>query len=321
MNALIVVTPQDFERIAFGHERQAKYIPADKILFVGSAKVSELLEEEKKNNKADAFILKADFLLEDSLIPFDDVHKIMGECMAPLLNGQTLPRGITGWYYQQFLKMEYAKKTSDPEYMVWDGDTIPCGPFSMYAEDNVTPFLDVKQEFHSEYFDTINTLFPGTVKIIGPSFISEHMLIKTDIMKELIETIEAGDYLAGTSYWEKILRSIPVGKIQNSSFSEFETYGTYVAYRHPTTYRLREWHSFRLAGEFFDPNTICERDYEWLAKSFHAISFEKNQTVREDHKNLFDNPYYQEKLSAKQMLEVAQEEFKEGYKESWNILG
>ena len=55
----------------------------------------------------------------------------------------------------------------------------------------------------------------------------------------------------------------------------------------------------------------------WIAKKYNAISFEKGHTVREDNANLFDNPYYQEKLTAKQMLQAAQMEYKEGYKEVW----
>jgi hypothetical protein len=34
-----------------------------------------------------------------------------------------------------------------------------------------------------------------------------------------------------------------------------------------------------------------------------------------------DNPYYQEKLSAKQMLQAVQEEYEEGYKEVWQDDG
>ena len=50
------------------------------------------------------------------------------------------------------------------------------------------------------------------------------------------------------------------------------------------------------------------------------ISFEKNQSVRADHENLFNNPAYQSKLTARQMLQIAQEEFTEGYKEEWNTF-
>lgn len=312
MKALIVLTPADFGRLTFCHEKQMKYIPADTIAFVGSEQVGDLLQKEN--------LEKAIHIAEDSILPFSQVHEVMAKHMEPLLNGETLPRGITGWYYQQFLKMQYANICEDEEYMVWDGDTIPCTPFSMYHEETHTPFFDIKQEFHAEYFETLSVLLPGMHKVIGPSFISEHMLIRCEYMRELISAIEANDSIEGTYFWEKIINAIPADKIQNSSFSEFETYGTFVALKHQSAYRLREWHSFRLAAEFFDPHTMCERDYEWLARSFDAISFEKNQYVRDDHKNLFDNPEYQEKLSARQMLEIAQEEYKDGYKESWNIL-
>ena len=43
---------------------------------------------------------------------------------------------------------------------------------------------------------------------------------------------------------------------------------------------------------FFDVDTIGERDYAWLGRDFAAVSFEKNQSVREDNRNLFDNPAY-----------------------------
>ena len=62
---------------------------------------------------------------------------------------------------------------------------------------------------------------------------------------------------------------------------------------------------------------ISERDFNWLGKDFDAISFEKGHYVREDHKNLFDNPRYQEKLSARQMLESVQDLFNGGYVEVW----
>jgi len=139
--------------------------------------------------------------------------------------------------------------------------------------------------------------------------------------EEILVNLENNESLVGDTWWEKILRVIPADKIKKSAFSEFETYGTYTALRHAAEYRLREWHSFRLGAEFFDQNTICDRDYTWLSRDFQAISFEKNQSVREDHRNLFDNPDYQSKLSATQMLEIAQEEFEEGYREVWDPDG
>ena len=233
------------------------------------------------------------------------------------MSNSELPRGVTGWYYQQFLKMQYALICSDEYYMVWDGDTIPCRKINMFTKDTKQPYIDLKHEYHPEYFETMGKVLPGFRKVIERSFISEHMLIKCDIMKNLINDIEKNEDIKGEKFWEKILNAIEPKKIYDSSFSEFETYGTYVALRYPSVYKLRDWHSFRLGATFFDKDTISDRDFEWLGKDFDAISFEKGQKVREDHKNIFDNPEYQEKLSAKKLLQLAQMEFDEGYKEIW----
>ena len=68
----------------------------------------------------------------------------------------------------------------------------------------------------------------------------------------------------------------------------------------------------------FTRKFITQRDYDWLSKDFYAISFEKSHSVREDHENLFNNPVYQSKLTARQMVEIAQEESEEGYEEVWD---
>ena len=142
------------------------------------------------------------------------------------------------------------------------------------------------------------------------------------------ERIDGSETAAGAEgksgkqhFWERILYAIPSDRLQESDFSEFETYGTYCALRHMGDYALREWHSFRLGGEFFDTDTISERDFAWLSRDFDAISFEKGHKVREDHRNLFDNPAYQEKLSPRQMLESIQDLFNGGYVEVWGTSG
>ncbi|MBR1478221.1 MAG: glycosyltransferase family 2 protein [Lachnospiraceae bacterium] len=309
-DTLIMITPKDYSRLRRNYPRIAMNIPYGRLIFVGSREVGSLVA-------ADGFDERIDAIDEDEILKFSDVHACVGKRMENILAGRELPRGVTGWYYQQFLKMQYASICRDEYYLVWDGDTIPCKRLFMFKEGTETPYLDLKHEFHEEYFETIGRILPGCRKVIERSFISEHMLIKCSIMKALIADIEKNENIPGTYFWEKIINSIPEDKIQSSSFSEFETYGTYTAINFPSDYKLREWHSFRLGGEFFDPDTISDRDFEWLSHDFDAISFEKDQSVREDHRNLFDNPVYQEKLTAKQMLQAAQLEFTEGYKEVW----
>lgn len=310
-STLIVITPKDCRRVLPLYPRLIKSINYGEICFVGTSEVGEIV-------KADSLIGdKVKAINEDDIIPFDEVHRCMSRKMENLLAGRQLPRGVTGWYYQQFLKMQYALTCQDKYYMVWDGDTIPCRELVMFQEESGKPYLDLKHEYHKEYFDTMAKILPGFGKMIERSFISEHMLFCTDIMRQLIKDIENNESIQGTRFWEKIINAIDDDKIQDSSFSEFETYGTYVALKYPTVYMLRDWHSFRQGGTFFSIDTISDRDFEWLAKDFGAISFEKGHEVREDNKNLFDNPYYQEKLTPKQMLQAAQLEYQEGYKEVW----
>ena len=310
-DTLVVITPKDCERLINLYPRLTRAIEYGRVCFVGAPDINDVIA------KNEYLVNEARILDENSIISFSDVHFCLSGKMENTLGGRELPRGITGWYYQQFLKMQYAFLCKDEYYMVWDGDTIPCRKINMFQDGTDKPYFDMKHEYHAEYFETMGEILPGFRKVIQRSFISEHMLIRADIMRELCSEIENNDSIPGDKFWEKIINAIPEEKIQDSAFSEFETYGTFVALKHMDVYALREWHSFRQGGTFFNINTISDRDFKWLSQDFDAISFEKGHEVREDNANLFDNPYYQDKLSPKQMLQAAQMEYKDGYKEVW----
>lgn len=309
-DVLVMVVPKDFERLKYNYKRLSEYLPGRNIYFVGNEEVGERVRRAGLGGRVG-------WIDENSVLPFDRVHAVMEERMSEWLEGRPMPRNITGWYYQQFLKMQYARMCKDEYYMVWDGDTIPCRHFSMFSDEG-RPYLDLKHEYHEEYFNTLTKLVPDLHKCIDKSFISEHMLMRCDIMCELLADIEKAEY-NGTEFWEKILWSIEMADIQSNSFSEFESYGTYIALRHPECYKLRNWNSFRYGGAYFHSEAITDDDYDWLGKDFFAISFEKAHSVRADHENLFNNKEYQSKLSARKMLELAQEDYEgDSYKEVWD---
>ena len=310
-DVLIVVTPADAERVLHLYPRLIDNFEYGKLCFIGSEGVRDIVCND------DAIKDHVFWIDENEVVSFDEVHACMTERLRPIIGDEKLSRGVTGWYYQQFLKMQYSAICKDEYYMAWDGDTVPCRKINMFSVETGQPYLDLKHEHHPEYFDTMGKILPGFRKVIERSFISEHMLFRTDIMCSLIAEIEKNDNIPGTRFWEKIINAIEPEKIYDSSFSEFETYGTFVALRYPSVYKLREWHSFRLGASFFDMHTICDRDFEWLGRDFDAISFEKGQSVMEGNGNFFDNPEYQQKLSAKKMLQLAQMEYKDGYKEVW----
>lgn len=307
-DGIIVVKASDLERVKSLLFTLKRNMPVERLVFISSDEALDVLESVGYQN--------AGFVNENDLLRFADVERIIKK----ILRTEAVPRGIVGWYYQQFLKMSYACICEDEYYLSWDGDTLPCKKFSMFSADNKTPCFDLKHEYCEEYFITMGKIIPGMHKVIEKSFISEHMLFNVNIMKNLIKTIEANNNLPGEKFYEKILYSINPEKIRYSSFSEFETYGTYVALTNPSAYRLRDWHSMRFGSFFFKPNEMDDAELAWLSKDFDAVSFEKDDMLITEYYELFHNEKYVNNLSARQILEAIQEEAYEyaNVKEVWD---
>lgn len=303
-DVIIVITPKDYVRVRNNFERILKLSKAGRIIFVGSAEVGELMAEETWKDRAS-------FVNEDDILPFENVRDVF----KILLDVDDVPRGLVGWYYQQFLKMQYAFCSKNRYYLTWDGDTVPTKEFSMFKEGTETPFFDMKYENHEEYFITLKKLL-GYGKVLKKSFISEHMIFDREIMKELIGKIEKSD-IPGNCFYEKILRAVRPEALQSNSFSEFETYGTFVCMEHPSSYVMKDWHSIRYGSIYFRPDEMTDEDYEWISKDFDAVSFEKNQEYNPDIAVFFKDMNYRGKLSARQIVEAIQDSSDEGLREEW----
>ena len=156
---IIVITPKDFPRLVRHYKRLVANIPSERFLFIsGDGIEEELVKADLGDNVS--------FVNENELLAFDNVRDCMSGHLKSLLGNEPVPRGAVGWYYQQFLKMEYSRICEDEYYMTWDGDTIPCAPFSMFQEGTDAPYLDLKQEYHALYFETLEKLLPGSWKHI-----------------------------------------------------------------------------------------------------------------------------------------------------------
>lgn len=171
-----------------------------------------------------------------------------------------------GWYFQQFLKMGFAQsKYAREYYLIWDADTLPLSKLEF--EKNGRLLFTQKKEYHEEYFITMEKLL-GLKKMKDYSFIAEHMLIKTNIMREIISKISG----ESSELWPftLLLKVRPEAK---SGFSEFETYGTYVSQNYPDLYESRTLNTWRNAGYVFGRN-ISDKDIEALSVDLDIISLE-----------------------------------------------
>jgi len=173
------------------------------------------------------------FLDEDKLIPGIDLAAIQH-----ILDRKANSPRRGGWYFQQFLKM-YActfPRIAD-HYLIWDSDTILLRDLEFFDEQGrglVTP----TKRHHKPYFQTIKRLL-GQDKQTDYSFVAEHLMVRTAYMSELLERLKA--YATdGQSWAEAILDAVTPAHLATTGFSEYETYGTYVAARYPDSFASRE---------------------------------------------------------------------------------
>lgn len=201
---------------------------------------------------------KVIILDEDKLIP-NLTFKSLNEYIQ-----EHNPRLSTGWYFQQFLKIGFALSTfAQKYYLIWDADTLPLSKIPF--EENGKLLFTAKKEFHQPYFSLIEKLW-GLKKVNNFSYIAEHMIIQTSIMKEMIRNLNAED-----KWYIKIMDSISKNELYG--FSEFESYGTYVYHKYPQLYKERTLNTWRNAGVIFG-RTISDKDIDKLSIDLDIISLE-----------------------------------------------
>jgi len=244
------------------------------VFVICSAHTSSLISNEEKETIQ---IIDEDTLVEG--MTFSSVKESIKE-----IN----PNGIkrTGWYFQQFLKLGFALKSEDDLYLVWDSDTLPLKETCMFQNDKM--YFDVKEEFNVLYFDTISKILPRLRKKENYSFISEHMMFHSGYVRKMLEEISRDDV---KDFWKVIIKNIPPKQLDQSGFSEFETYGTYMTQTFPDVYEIRKWKSLREGALFFRDGLSVEKRDE-LSHYFDAISFEEHD-VQKKLTYILSNRFFQ----------------------------
>jgi hypothetical protein len=145
------------------------------------------------------------------------------------------PRSF-GWYLQQFLKVEYCRKSEAGHCLVWDADTVPLVPINFFAE-NGRMFLTTAEEFHRPYFHTFNELL-GVSAPSKKSFISQHMFVDCACMRSMCRLIEERH---AVGHWTDALGEILEKHPDRANlFSEYETYANYMLLFEPDKVMTRE---------------------------------------------------------------------------------
>ena len=258
---------KDAQKVLNNIEYFRKNINYKKIIFIGDDNVKRMI-----------------FKLDSNDIEFVDENSIMPNLNLTEIKELVKKRGGNPkrayWYFQQFLKIGYCYISKDNYYMTWDSDTVPVRKIEFFDE-NGKPYFDLKTEYHKPYFETIKVLL-GIDRQIKRSFIAEHNFFRVDYMKEMINDIMKNEKIEGNVFYEKIINAINIKDLDYSGFAEPEIYGTYVLKKHPNIYSLRKWKSLR-EGIFYIKQPLNDDSASWVAKQYHAISFEKHDTITKLH--------------------------------------
>ncbi len=260
-----------------------QYINVKNIFAIGPLEIKPALKH----------ISDIEFINEDTLVPglnFNAVKELKNEL------GKSEKR--SGWYFQQFLKMAFTFQCKDDYFLVWDSDTIPLNKIEFF-NNNGQPYLSYRDYVKSDncYWGSLHNLLEDKpLTNDGSSYICEHMLFNTSIMKSLINEIESNSNLKGQYFWEKILYSVPQKYINLSGFSEFETYAAYALTRYPEHYIKRKWDNLRNGTIFFGKNPTVEQ-LTWASNSFISVSLEDFDWQWKVCKTLSSSSYFRNNVS------------------------
>ena len=156
-------------------------------------------------------------------------------------------------------------------YLIWDADAIPLRDMEFFNKKGQI-LIEKASEYHTPYFHTMESLGidDRMHKVVDFSFISEHLMIERAKMVELINLIESKHK---KPFWEAILEAINVSDLGGSGFSEYETYGTFLAINYPQTFiaitRKRDRFAKQLLGENPSDSILS-----WYGREYEVCGFE-----------------------------------------------
>jgi hypothetical protein len=194
-------------------------------------------------------------------ITFVDGHEVLPITTADI---DYQVRGIdrAGWIFQQLLKLNADMLTTQNYLLVLDADTVLIRPHCFI--DRQRCLLHFSDEYHQPYFPTYQKL-TGLSKRYPLSFVCQYMLFNRERLAELKQEIQN---TTGMEWYRAIIAVLDQEEM--SSFSEFETYGNYMVYRHRREVFME--HALNMPASRRDIQRIMANRPQ-LAKRFKSIAF------------------------------------------------
>lgn len=194
--------------------------------------------------------------------------------LESFLQDHGAPPGRAGWYLQQLAKISACHLEGiAAHYLIFDSDTVLLRPISFF--DPVGRVLiATATEHHAPYFDLMQQVL-GHRRLVNYSFITEHLMVRTAAMHELLDSLQQR-FGGRPSWFYELLKLVEPAHLAKSGFSEFEFYGNFLASRAPGSFVPRRLKCWRRAASRYGhrPSGYALRV---LAGDYDLASFESWQ--------------------------------------------
>jgi hypothetical protein len=171
-----------------------------------------------------------------------------------------------GWILQQVLVAQYILNSNSKNILVVDADTVIINPQAWVGDDGVQILLPT-YELHAPYYDFFQS---KSAKYPVPqfSFVSHHMLIQTDIFKEVFGIWNGSVRKA----LNDALDYAAVG--ENSPFDlKYEIYAQYLIKNYSQLIKFVKWANLSQPVADFPYILGSENRIVELSKDYNSISF------------------------------------------------
>ena len=166
---------------------------------------------------------------------------------------RTNGRNRNGWIRQQILKFSADAFVADGDMLIIDSDTRPVRPISFDRAGR--PLLFTSDEYNPTYHACIDRLL-GPQRWYRRSFIAHCMLFERDVLVALKGAIE----LQCKRPWAEAVLSAIDTRVEES-FSEYETYGTFVFNRYPQCFRTAYWFNRKVRSGSLDQDFVAGAEH------------------------------------------------------------
>lgn len=230
------------------------------------------------DSNSDIFVVsaKCNIKFYNNEITFIDEDKLVEGLNLDFLNDyfekRKLPKDRLGWYFQQFLKMGFSLHTDEKWHNIFCADTILLKSNNI---DNDWPYLLTLRANPAEkfYYETYTKIFGPNHKLdYSRSYVTENLIVKTSIMREVISFIE--NKFNKPFYIAILDILVEDGLINKAGFAEYLTYSMYVLNTNSFLYTIKKDLNFRNGKRFFSDQP-AEKYLNWASRKFRTISFEK----------------------------------------------